>query len=121
MDSLTMLFTGLKKLLVLGSLCALMMLRMVDFAVLDSEFTHDDLSFSQMHSIAPDHASEEVGHEFGEGKTLHVGIHTLLGAMMDSQDLADTTVSFVPFVYIEAGDETANTRQYSPPVPPPLA
>ncbi|WCL53871.1 hypothetical protein [Gimibacter soli] len=109
--------------LMMMTLLAFVVIRMVDLALLDARQDHNFGPHVTMHVAGIDHphtAAELASHDSVASMTMHFAFHLLLCAVMGAPDLGVEFADAQPTVFRRLRNESALTEVPSPPVPPPL-
>ncbi len=115
--------TLVKQHVAMTALFALVFMRFIDLAVFDMDHDHVKTSHVQVHASEMAHGhdqGEPTEHDTLEGKSAHVGFHTLLSFFIDVDAVAVPVLQHFNARFGLVADERARSYGYRPPVPPPL-
>ena len=116
--------TLIKRHVALTALFALMFMRFIDLAVFDMDHDHISNSHVQAHASEMAHShdhDEPTEHDTLDGKSAHVGFHTLLNVFIEVDAVTVPVLEHYTARYGLVANERARTHGHRPPVPPPLA
>lgn len=116
--------TLIKRHMALTALFALMFLRFVDLAVFDMDHDHVVTPHVKVHASEMAHGhdlDEPTEHDTLDGKSAHVGFHTLLNVFTDVEAVEVPVMAHFTARFGFHANEDARAHAHRPPVPPPLA
>jgi len=116
--------TLVKRHVALTALFALMFMRFIDLAVFDMDHDHIKSAHVQVHASEMAHShddDEPTEHDTLDGKSAHVGFHTLLNVFIEVDAVAVPVLEHFTARYGLVANERARPHGHRPPIPPPLA
>ena len=105
---------------IIVALCALVMMRVMDFAVFDVNDDHHNVSNQEMQTLELSHETQE-DHDEAFGSEMHVVFHSLLSVYVPATYENMIEPSKQGNSYRISRGKPLRTSGSRPPVPPPLA